>query len=190
MTKPVILMLGDSLTQFWHWDELSDKLAVANHGRAGDTTEDLFTRLKMALSLSPKAIFLQVGINNLSQGDTPEKILEGHLRIWNELASQAPSAKLFVCSLMPVREDFFGWLSQTLTNERVRITNTLIKQAAEQRRLPFIDLYTPAADEDSELPEYMTLDGVHLTAAAYKVWLATLKPYTESLEAEFAAPKS
>jgi lysophospholipase L1-like esterase len=175
--KQLILMLGDSLTQFWKWDELSSQARVANHGRAGDTTAGVWSRLKMALSLSPAIVFLQVGVNDLSQGISPEEICQTHQRIWEDLAKEAPYTKLLVCSLMPVREDSFDWFTETLTNEKVRAANRLLKEAADQKGLTFIDLYSQVADKDLALPEHMTLDGVHLTAAAYEVWLAILKNY-------------
>ena len=175
--KPLILMLGDSLTQFGKWDDLCPTAKVANHGRAGDTVMGVWSRLGPALSLRPDIIFLQVGVNDLSQGIEPREICQCHERVWADAARFVPAAKLLVCSLMPVREDFFDWFSETLTDEKVAATNELLRKAAERFGLEFVDLYSKALNAEGKLDRSMTSDGVHLTPVAYELWLSVIKPY-------------
>ncbi|MDR1487661.1 MAG: GDSL-type esterase/lipase family protein [Deltaproteobacteria bacterium] len=178
--KPVILMLGDSLTEFWRWRRLSEQADVSNCGIAGDTSQGLLHRLDIALSVKPKVIFLQIGINDISMGVSPKQVCDNQLLIWRELTRKAPSAKLVVCSLMPLRQDSFCWVSDFLTTERVKETNKLLKAAADQNGLSYIDLFSKACNDQEELEENMTLDGVHLTEVAYDIWEDALKAFLDA----------
>ena len=181
MHPRVTVMLGDSLTEFNRWDEVDPDAEVVNFGLSGDTTGGLIYRLNRVALAKPSLIFLQVGVNDLSQGRSPLDIVAGHRRIWEALASKIPGARLVVCSLAPLNESMFGWPAGTLRNERVRETNALLAEAVRQAGLEYLDLYGPMAGPDGVLPERMTDDGVHLTAPAYEVWVAAIK--------DFLAPK-
>ncbi|MDR1546746.1 MAG: GDSL-type esterase/lipase family protein [Deltaproteobacteria bacterium] len=176
MSEKVVVMLGDSLTEGWRWQDGLADVRVVNQGLSGDTTMGVWSRLNLCARQKPQLVFLQIGINDLGQGRTPQEIADGHLRIWRALAERLPEAQLLVCSLLPVNEEKFGWPSQTLKNSAVREANRLIQAAAEREGLTFVDLYAAVADERQSLPDYMTDDGVHLTAAAYQVWTAVIKP--------------
>ncbi|MDR1657968.1 MAG: GDSL-type esterase/lipase family protein [Deltaproteobacteria bacterium] len=175
--QKVIVMLGDSLTEYNRWDEAAPEAKVINQGLSGDTTGGLFYRLNLTVHNRPDLIFLQIGINDLSQGRTPEEIVAGHRRIWNALAERAPQAQLVVCSLAPISDEKFNWSSGTISNNRVRATNDLLLEAVRQASLKYLDLYKPLSDESGTLPDEFTDDGVHLAAPAYEVWVATLKSF-------------
>ncbi|MDR0547973.1 MAG: GDSL-type esterase/lipase family protein [Deltaproteobacteria bacterium] len=182
MTERVIVTLGDSLTEGSRWDELDTTAKVINFGLSGDTALGLYFRLNRVALAKPSLIFLQIGINDLSQGREPEELVKAHRRIWETLAGNCPLAQLVVCSLAPVRESKFLWVAQYLTNARVRETNDLLVAAAREARLNYVDLYEPLADPNRELYDRFTTDGVHLTPAAYEVWLKTLKDFLNGLE--------
>jgi lysophospholipase L1-like esterase len=174
--KETLIMLGDSLTEGWRWDSLKPEASVINLGVSGDSTMGVRCRLNRCAELKPKKIFLQVGINDLSQGRTPEEVAEGHFKIWRELAEKLPQAELSICSLTPINEKRLAWPSESLKNSRVEETNRLIKEAAEREGLIYVDLHAAMADGEGSLPDHMTDDGVHLARAAYEIWMKTLKP--------------
>jgi lysophospholipase L1-like esterase len=173
-----IVLLGDSLTagggQFVQ-KVVMDK--VFNLGVVGDTTMSLWARLDEVVEKNPQIIYLQVGINDLGQNFTVEEIVKRHRRIWAELKEKLPEVKLYVCSLIPIREPSFDVRPHRLTNAYIRALNTQLAKAAHGQNLDFIDLFTPLLGPDGQLPQAFTFDGVHLTSLAYAVWLETLKPY-------------
>lgn len=175
--KKTLVLLGDSLTEFCGWDGLKADYDVVNHGVAGDTTMGLWTRVNRATRLSPWAVILQIGINDLGQGLTPEELADNHARIWRDIRANSPQSVLVVCSLLPIREEKLGWTSSWLANKRVKAVNKLLRDLAAAAKLPFLDLFSVIADEQGELPERMTLDGVHLTDSAYQVWTAELRRF-------------
>jgi lysophospholipase L1-like esterase len=177
MPEKVIVAIGDSLTEGHRWDELDASAEVVNLGLSGDTAMGVYFRLNLLAHAHPNLVFLQVGVNDLSQGHDPLELRKTHQKIWRAIAARAPLAKLVVCSLIPVRETKFAWVADYLNNGLIRRTNAKLYLAAREANLPFIDLYSPMADSSEELPDDFTTDGVHLTEAAYKVWESVLKAY-------------
>ncbi|MDR2387347.1 MAG: GDSL-type esterase/lipase family protein [Deltaproteobacteria bacterium] len=182
-----MVLLGDSLTEYWNWSEVTSKLKVINQGIGGDTSMGLLSRVSYAADLRPKIISLQVGINDLSQGLEPSEIAENHLLIWKEINQKTPQSHLIVNSLMPLRREKLDWATDTLHNHKVRQTNQLLKanyqkvknglvdQLRFEKGLSWLDLYSLCADPEGELPAHMTDDGVHLTWSAYWTWTEALK---------------
>ncbi|MDR1871927.1 MAG: GDSL-type esterase/lipase family protein [Deltaproteobacteria bacterium] len=173
-----LVLLGDSLTFGGDkFVQIATKAKVFNLGVVGDTTMSLWGRLDEVVKLNPDRIYLQVGINDLGNNFSAEDIVQRHERIWAELTEKIPKVKIYVCSLIPVRESYFSHRPHRLSNAYIRVVNTELAKAAGKKGLPFIDLFTPLVGPDGELPQALTYDGVHITPLAYQVWLATLKPY-------------
>ncbi|MDR1677614.1 MAG: GDSL-type esterase/lipase family protein [Deltaproteobacteria bacterium] len=181
-----IVLLGDSLTEYWNWEKLLPPFKIVNQGIGGDTSMGIFSRVNYAANLSPLVISLQVGINDLSQGLDPAKIADNHLAIWLSINEKTPDTHLIVSSLMPISRAKLEWSSNNLTNERVRQTNRFLKANFQNVRegltgyrfangISWLDLYELTADPAGELPDHLTEDGVHLTRAAYLIWTETLK---------------
>ncbi|MDR1606952.1 MAG: GDSL-type esterase/lipase family protein [Deltaproteobacteria bacterium] len=177
MSEKIVILLGDSLTEFNHWDELAPNSDIVNQGHSGDTAMGVFYRLNQVCHAHPEVVFLQVGINDLAQGREPLDIVKAHQKIWRALLERIPGLRLVVCSLIPTRVAKFVWDGSTLDNNRVRQTNELLFQAAQANKLDYLDLYSVMAGPDQELPNDFTDDGVHLTSAAYRVWEKELKAF-------------
>ena len=66
-----VVMLGNSLTEFGgDWNRLLRWRRVRNRGISGDDATGILHRLGQILPGKPKAIFLMVGINDLSHDPT------------------------------------------------------------------------------------------------------------------------
>jgi lysophospholipase L1-like esterase len=176
--EEVIVMLGDSLTAGGgSWSRLRPGAVVYNLGVPADTTMGVWARLSEVVARKPDYIFLQVGINELGQGLKIKEIVAGHERIWSELREKLPEAKVFVCSLIPIRESRLSYRPHRLRNVNIMAINRQLAQAAEKAGLQFINLYLPLLGPDGELPDNLTFDGVHLQPQAYEVWLLAIKSY-------------
>ena len=69
-----------------------------------------------------------------------------------------------------------------LRNERLLVYNELMKQAAMEKKVAFLDLNPVFADETGQLPADDSRDGVHLRGEACKRWLEYLKTHTVEYE--------
>ena len=166
------VFLGDSLTAGHDWARAFPP--AVNLGIGGDTCAGVWGRLGEVVDLGPAEIFLQIGINDFLRGASPEDILEGHLRIWDELAARRPEAHLRIISMLPYLEAALPGLQPNL--EIIRL-NAALAEEAGRRGLVFIDLFRDLADEDKQLRLDYTSDGVHLTPLAYKVWAERLRAF-------------
>ncbi|MDR1872438.1 MAG: GDSL-type esterase/lipase family protein [Deltaproteobacteria bacterium] len=188
MADKTIVTLGDSLTEWNQWYALDPNSRVINLGLSGDTAMGVYYRLNLVARQKPDLVFLQVGINDLAQGREPSELVQIHRRLWGAITARIPGVKLVVLSLAPVRKAKFAWIIETLTNQRVRRANALLAPAAQSAGLDYIDLYSVMAEADGELPDGYTDDGVHLTPAAYKVWLKELVTYLSQIAFSPPAP--
>ena len=59
----------------------------------------------------------------------------------------------------------------------------LMRQAAEEKQVVFLDLYSEFVDENNELPAEASRDGVHLGKEYCQQWLAYLKTHTADFDA-------
>jgi len=155
---PEIVMLGDSLTEWGNWHELVPEFRVINRGIAGDTSFGVLERLQEVIDRRPKLVFVMVGTNDLGLQVQPDTLL----RNLREIVTRLRAA-----SITPVAQSilFRGrWLQED--NTTIAAVNADLAAVCAAHGIRFLDL-NPLMAPDGWLPDDMTYDGVHLTAAAY-----------------------
>src|ERR1700719_953485 len=73
-----IVMLGDSITEAAPWDELTGCRSIVNRGIGGDTTGGVLARLGDVVKLRPRAVFLMIGVNDISLRVPAETTIENY----------------------------------------------------------------------------------------------------------------
>ena len=102
-TAPIV-MLGNSLTEAGPWTDLTGCLSIANRGIGGDTTAKLRDRLDEVVALQPRAIFLMIGVNDITLG-VPGETTAGNLRaILDRLGGTG--AHVFMSYVLPVTSSY------------------------------------------------------------------------------------
>ncbi len=171
--KGGIVFLGDSLTEYGQWAELTQHPKVINRGIAGDTTPNLLRRLDHIVDLAPSKIFLMIGINDFLFFDRPQ-ILINYKKVVQQLRTQLPTTQLYLQSILPVNPTI---RKMKFSNEEVRLLNTALQQFASAEGLVYIDIHQSLQDADGNLDAHYTKDGVHLNGLAYEVWKKELSAY-------------
>ena len=169
-----VAFLGDSLTDFYPVAQAFPDYVTANRGIGGDTTFELEERLDVSVyALKPKVAVLLIGVNNLDTAmDNYERILQG-------LAANLPETRVVVLSLTPVGS---AWADK---NPQVALHNVEIGALALKYGYTYVDIFTPLYDINiNALADVYSMDGVHLTDAAYHKITECLTPV---LAAELAA---
>ena len=169
-----VVMLGDSLTAGCDWQARLAEAEVVNQGICGDSTWSVLARLDQVAAARPDLIFLQLGINDFGKKPSPEGILERHQKIWRELRAKLPETKLYVVSLLPVSAKRYPRWGRPVLR-----LNHLLRAAAEENGLTYIDVHSRLSDEDGGLFKDFTYDGLHLLPPAYDRWLEAVKPYID-----------
>jgi lysophospholipase L1-like esterase len=174
-----VVMLGNSLTEYaGDWNKLLKWRHIRNRGIAGDDAMGIYHRLNQVLSGKPKAIFLMVGINDLSHDLTPAQVAELCEKVIDKIHSDAPSCVLYVQSILPINETFHVWTKLEGKTDDVPVINNLLHRYCRYRGINFINLFPKFVRHGTnQLREDMSIDGLHLNAFGYKVWAFNLRKY-------------
>ena len=70
-------------------------------GIGGDTTSGVLTRLHQVTSGKPSQVFLLIGTNDVSFGESDETIVDNIVTILERFADEAPETEVFVQSILP-----------------------------------------------------------------------------------------
>lgn len=162
-----IVFVGDSITARFEWDEYFTEYKVANRGIDSDVTEGVYNRLDTIISQTPENIFLMIGINDIRQGIPENTTLFYYEKILDELKTALPDCQIYVQSVLPVHT------STGIDNASVQSLNRFLRKLAEEKNLPYLDIYSAVADKENNFT--YTVDGVHPTGAGYSIWTEIIK---------------
>lgn len=187
--KGGVLFLGDSLTEGFPSADLLPEYKIVNRGYSGDTAEKLKDRLPYTcFPYQPRAVFLQVGTNDLAQGVREEEVVSRIGEICAEIVEACGTVKICLVSLFPLNESAPKFQNTIVsgevkkrTNAQIEKTNSLLKQFAEASGFDYLNLGECLKDGNGELSEEYSTDGLHLTVAGYAVLSQALKPYLENI---------
>ena len=162
-----VAFIGDSLTDGYDLDYYYPEYRVENRGIGGETTHGLLARLDVSVyQLKPKVIVMLIGANNF------DTMFEDYEDLIVGIKENLPKTKLVICSLTSMGGEHWG-----RNNQKAAFNNVKIKAYAEKHGCPYVDLFTPLLNMDTnEIYEHYTTDGGHLTAEGYEVLTAQIKP--------------
>jgi lysophospholipase L1-like esterase len=170
-------MLGDSLTARAEWAELLGRSAI-NRGINNDSIDSVRARLADIVALRPKAVFLLIGINDLLAGGKPADVAARHEALVREMRMRLPGATISVQSLLPVHEDMLRKHDdEFVSNATILEANALIAARARAAGARWVDVHKALTDASGQLDARYTRDGLHMSAAGYRVWADALRPY-------------
>ena len=166
-----IIFIGDSLIEWFDWDQRFPEQKVHNLGISGETVEMLLDRLPYVIEKHPRAemIFLMTGINNVAMEDTD--IMGHYKKIIKELSMGYPEAELHLTGLLPT---LLPWIKDKTIDQ----INALIAELAGSAQICYDDINTLFKKEG--LKECLSEDGIHISAHGYKVWSDALEPIINS----------
>ena len=110
------------------------------------------------------------GINDIALKRTPDEIEATYRAILDTLAQEIPDTKIIVSSILPVTS------SHAIQPEEILAVNHRLELLCEEKRIPYLNLFSAFADENNYLKLEYALDNVHLTPQGYALWLSYLCP--------------
>ncbi len=170
MPKQQYLFIGDSLVEFFNWQNRFPDQQVINFGQAGETAEGLAARLPGIIRRheAPDLIMIMTGTNNIAMEDygflfTYEKIIE-------QLQDACPGATIVMVSLLPIE---LFWLGDAVPR-----VNKKLKEISQNLAVHYLDLYPLFLGRDSKQnPACFEPDSVHLSLQGYEVWADALEEF-------------
>jgi lysophospholipase L1-like esterase len=172
-----IIFLGNSITEFGDWKKLLNDTSVINRGIAGDNTFGVLARLEDVITRQPGKLFIEIGINDVSQNIPVEIIAKNIFTITERVKVKLPETKIYVLSILPTNDNVKNEYPDAFNkNEQVKLVNSRLKQNAEKNKFTYIDLGEKLRDKDGKLDvKYAEPDGLHLNETGYKIWVGLLK---------------
>jgi lysophospholipase L1-like esterase len=163
-----VVMLGDSLTERAQWSEITGCGLVVNRGIGGDDSAGVLRRLDDVIRLKPAAVFLMIGVNDVLSSVPTDKVVDNVRQTVERLAGAG--ARVYLTLTLPVSHRF------ARTNAKVDELNVAYRTLATQLNVTLVDFRAKARTGDGYLRDELSLDGVHLTPAGYRVWRDAVTP--------------
>ncbi|MBK8518797.1 MAG: family 20 glycosylhydrolase [Saprospiraceae bacterium] len=181
-TKDEIIFLGNSITDGAEWSELFNDLKIKNRGISGDITAGVLYRLNEVVVRKPSKIFLLIGTNDLARGISTDSLVTNMLLIADYIKQESPTTQFYVQSILPVNKLFGKFSGHTKNDEQIRLINKQLKENSFAKGYTYIDLYSSFSDDEGNLKEKFTNDGLHLKGEAYLMWKHIVFPYIYDLQ--------
>ena len=124
-------------------------------------------------------VYLSLGVNELGYFDD-QGFYDNYCKAIDEIRKLQPDAVIYIQGLIPLNEEQIAATTGRtyLTNDHLRVYNDLMKQAAQEKQVVYLDLYSVFVDENGALPAEGSHDGVHLSKEYCQRWLEYLKTHT------------
>lgn len=168
-SKADIVFFGDSLTYYGDFASVFPDKVVCNLGLRGDTIQGMIDRVEQVKMLEPSQVFLMAGINDVSNCCV-ESFGKQYEELVLKLKRQLPEVSIVIQSMLPVNEREY---SISCRNEQIIKCNGYILNIASKFGLQYIDLFSEY-DNNVNLFQNITIDGVHLKSIGYNKWYEML----------------
>jgi len=169
-----LLLVGDSMIEFFNWQARFPGRHVDNLGRSGESVEELRVRVHYIVERYSETdlVLVMIGTNNVAMENF--NFLPAYEDIIATFQEAYPDAVIVVNSLLPME---LGYLAP----DTVPRINSSLKSMASTCGVIYLDAWQAMVDKSGRVLEGILEDEVHLTHRGYMVWATELdKLLTES----------
>ncbi len=157
------LFIGDSITDGYYLQGYLPRIPTINRGVSADIASGVYARrVLFNLESKPRAALLMIGTNNLTCSLELDTYFEDIQKILNYLKTNAPQAKIYLQSIMPLGKNMAA-------APNVREYNQQLETLAKSLGVEYLDIYS-LLEEDDYFPTSLSEDGVHPNGRAYQIW--------------------
>lgn len=174
-----VVFFGDSITDYYDLNKYYDNYVI-NSGISGNQTPDLLNRMDDVYKYNPSKVFLLIGINDLHANRSVDEIADNIENIILEIKENRKYTQIYVESVYPINREIMTNPSVYVgnaTNEDVKLLNKKIKNICNQLDVTYIDLYNKLIDENGNLKQSYTKEGLHISDEGYIEITNILKQY-------------
>ncbi|WP_243156432.1 GDSL-type esterase/lipase family protein [Clostridium sp. C8-1-8] len=190
--KGQVLFVGSSLMEQFPVNELQQTFdknyVIYNRGISGYVTSELLSSMEECIfELEPSKIFINIGTNDISLEDyKKEKLIANYDKILTLIGKRLPSCKVYVMAYYPVnpKVDFPGidkeqkeMMFKYRTNTAILEANEAVEELAKKHDYEFINVNEGLTDEEGNLKEKFSIEGLHMWPNAYEVILKNIRQY-------------
>lgn len=172
------VFFGDSITEYCSveniYAEYSQKSAspIINRGISAETTDNMLKRVEdSVIVMQPRNLVMLMGVNDLSQGVPQDQILYNIRSIINLVQEKSPETNIVLQAVYPTgaeRDSLYeNFQLKGRDSSTVAEFNRKLAAMAEEENVRFLDLTEILSDENGNLREDYTFDGLHPNTAGY-----------------------
>ena len=166
-----VVFMGNSIFEAWAplFAQQFPGKPYIGRGISGQTTPQMLIRFRQdVIALKPAVVVILAGTNDIAGNTGPStlEMIEDNLASMSELA-QANGIRVVMCSVLPVFD--YPWKPGLTPAPKIVALNAWIKNYATAHKAMYADFHTAMADERQGLPKELASDGVHPTAAGYRI---------------------
>ena len=169
---PKAVFYGDSITDFWFWqdpDFFNDN-NFAGRGFSGHVTSQMLVRMRQdVIDLHPKYMVFLGGINDIAINQGPIDLEDtfGNIVSMIQLA-KANKIKPVICLLFPVQT--VGWRPEVgNVSEKVATLNGWLKDYCKANKVACVEYFADVDKSAGRLPESLSKDSIHPQLPGYKI---------------------
>ena len=167
-TYKKLILVGDSMIEFFDWQSRFPDRKVSNLGRSGESVEDLRVRSMDIVDQhdAPDLLLVMIGTNNVAMENFT--FLQDYEDILETFHEAYPDAVVVVNSLLPMELNY-------LAPDTVPRVNSSLKSIAASYGAIYLDIWAAMVDKTGRVREGILEDEVHLTYQGYKIWATELE---------------
>jgi lysophospholipase L1-like esterase len=177
-----LVVLGDSIVEAWCESrafraELGDHQPL-NLGLGGDQTQHLAWRIDHGIldGLTPRAVILLIGVNNLGNGFSPEETLLGVRAVLDRIMQKLPGTPVLLLAVLPA-----GETSSDGLRAKVAAMNPQLSALEVPGMVRVADVGGVFLEGDGRISRAQMADFLHPTAAGYERLSAAVRPLVDEL---------
>jgi len=170
-TRPVAVLMGDSITDGWIKGDPAF-FAVnnfADRGISGQTSSQMLLRFSNdVLALHPDVVQILAGTNDVAGNTGPLTAQDYKHNIMAMVAlARARKIRVVIGAIPPATS--FWWAPEIQPSAKIQELNVWLKTYAAKEKLVYVDFYRALAAPDGSLDVRYSNDGVHPNRDGYAV---------------------
>ncbi len=170
-TRPVAVLMGDSITD--NWIKADPGFFAANNfvdrGISGQTSSQMLLRFSDdVLDLHPDVVQILAGTNDIAGNNGPltAQDFKNNIMAMVDLA-RVHRIRVVIGAIPPATADW--WAPDIRPSQMTQDLNVWLKTYAAKQKLLFVDYYSALAAPDGSLDQRYSNDGVHPNRDGYAV---------------------
>ena len=181
VVEPDILFIGDSIVEYYPLQELfGTSKTIVNRGIRGYQTGLLLENLDAHLyGGAVDKIVLLIGTNDIGKDVPVNEDLNNLEAIIQSITRDYPLTEIKLLSILPVHEgDMYKQTVYIRTNEKIKEWNQAYQElASAYMQVEYVSVFEKLLDQEGQLKEGYTTDGLHLSVSGYHILSEVLKDY-------------
>jgi lysophospholipase L1-like esterase len=163
--KTIILLVGDSRIAQENWSVLLGRDDVKNEAFGGAIIQQILWNLERGqLNSDPKIVVLEGGINDLLSGIPPQRVYENYLKMIEILREK---------KIIIIINSIIYTADNQEINSNILDFNSKLKDYCITHKIAWLDINEQLSQDGKLLKKY-SLDDIHLSKEAYRVWAEKL----------------